>query len=65
MLKEVLRNRLRVPKGSMKALEEFTEEDARKAGRGFANALVANATAEAAVDEWVMTYPALRELEQR
>jgi hypothetical protein len=65
MLKEVLRNRLRVPKGSMKALEEFTEEDARKAGRGLANALVANATAEAAVDEWVMTYPALRELEQR
>ncbi|GMI26372.1 hypothetical protein TeGR_g14547, partial [Tetraparma gracilis] len=65
MLKEVLRNRLRVPKGSVKALEEFTEEDARKAGRGFANALVANATAEAAVDEWVMTYPALRELEQR
>ncbi|GMI19440.1 hypothetical protein TeGR_g7143, partial [Tetraparma gracilis] len=65
LLKEVLRNRLRVPKGSMKALEEFTEEDARKAGRGFANALVANATAEAAVDEWVMTYPALSELEQR
>ncbi|GMI58802.1 hypothetical protein TeGR_g3683 [Tetraparma gracilis] len=65
MLKEVLRNRLRVPKGSMKALAEFTEEDARKAGRGFANALVANATAEAAVDEWVMTYPALGELELR
>jgi hypothetical protein len=65
LLKEVLRNRLRAPKGSMKALAEFTEEDARKAGKGFANALVANATAEAAVDEWVMTYPALRELEQR
>jgi hypothetical protein len=65
LLKEVLRNRLRVPKGSMKALAEFTEEDARKAGRGFANALVANATAEAAVDEWVNTYPALGELEQR
>jgi hypothetical protein len=65
MLKEVLRNRLRVPKGSVKALEEFTEEDARKAGRGLANALVANATAEAAVDEWTKTYPALRELEQR
>jgi hypothetical protein len=65
MLKEVLRNRLRVPKGSRKALEEFAEEDARKAGRGLANALIANATAEAAVDEWLMTYPALRELEQR
>ncbi|GMI26772.1 hypothetical protein TeGR_g1918, partial [Tetraparma gracilis] len=65
LLLEALRNRLRVPKGSMKALAEFTEEDARKAGRGFANALVANATAEAAVDEWVMTYPALGELEQR
>ncbi|GMI20900.1 hypothetical protein TeGR_g4684 [Tetraparma gracilis] len=65
MLKEVLRNRLRVPKGSMKALEEFTEEDARKAGRGFANALVANVSAEAAVDEWLKTYPALGELEQR
>jgi hypothetical protein len=65
LLLEALRNRLRVPKGSMKALAEFAEEDARKAGRGFANALVANATAEAAVDEWMKSYPALGELEQR
>ncbi|GMI43183.1 hypothetical protein TeGR_g14391 [Tetraparma gracilis] len=65
MLKEVLRNRLRVPKGCDKALAEITEGDARKAGRAFANALVANATAEAAVDEWVMTYPALGGLEER
>jgi hypothetical protein len=65
LLQEVLRNRLRVPKGSSKALAEFGEEDARKAGRAFANALIANVSAEAAVDEWVKTYPALGELEQR
>jgi hypothetical protein len=65
LLLEALRNRLRVPKGSMKELAEFTEEDARKAGRGFANALIANAPAEAAVDEWGRTYPALGGLEER
>jgi hypothetical protein len=65
LLLEVLRNRVRVPKGTNKPLVEYTEGDARKAGRAFANALIANATAEAAVDEWVKTYPALGELEQR
>ncbi|GMI28751.1 hypothetical protein TeGR_g8009 [Tetraparma gracilis] len=65
LLVEALRNRLRVPKGCDKVLAEMTEGDARKAGRAFANALVVNVSAEAAVDEWVMTYPALGELEQR
>ena len=51
--------------GQNKVAVVATEEDARKAGRAFANALIANATAEAAVDEWVKTYPALGELEQR
>jgi hypothetical protein len=65
LLVEALRNRLRVPKGCDKALAEMTEGDARKAGRAFANALVANVSAEAAVDEWAKTYPALGGLEQR
>ncbi|GMI33932.1 hypothetical protein TeGR_g14783, partial [Tetraparma gracilis] len=65
LLFEMLRNRLRVPKGCDRALVEITEGDARKVGRAFANALVANVTAEAAVDEWVLKYPALGELEQR
>ncbi|GMI24568.1 hypothetical protein TeGR_g5832 [Tetraparma gracilis] len=65
LLLEALRNRLRLQKGSSKALADFKEEDARKAGRAFANALVANVTPVAAVDEWVMTYPALGELELR
>jgi hypothetical protein len=65
LLVEALRNRLRVPKGCDKALAEMTEGDARKAGRAFANALVVNVSAEAAVDEWAKTYPALGGLEQR
>jgi hypothetical protein len=65
LLFEALRNRVRPPAGTRKALEDFGEEDARKAGRGLALALIANVSAEAAVDEWVMTYPALRELEQQ
>jgi hypothetical protein len=59
----VLRNELRVPKGSKKALAEFGEEEGKKAGRGLANALIANVSAEAGVDEWMRTYPALGEME--
>ncbi|GMI18901.1 hypothetical protein TeGR_g14830 [Tetraparma gracilis] len=65
LLVEVMRNRVRVPKGCAKAPAEITEEDARKIGRALANALIANVSGEAAVDEWVMTYPALGELEQK
>jgi hypothetical protein len=65
LLVHVLRNRLGVPKGTKKALAEFGEEEGRKAGRGFANALIASASAEAAVDDWMKTYPAMGELEQR
>jgi hypothetical protein len=65
LLLEVLRNRLGAPKVSKKALAEFREEDARRAGRAFSNALVANVSGVTAVDEWVRTYPALGELEQR
>ncbi|GMI38344.1 hypothetical protein TeGR_g7204 [Tetraparma gracilis] len=65
LLFETLRNRVRPPSAARKALEDFGEEHARKAGRGLALALIANVSAEAAVDEWVMTYPALRELEQQ
>ncbi|GMI19942.1 hypothetical protein TeGR_g8881 [Tetraparma gracilis] len=65
LLLEVLRNRVQRPHGSKRALADFTEDDARKAGRAFANALIANVTAVAAVDEWAMTYPTLGQLEQR
>jgi hypothetical protein len=65
LLLHVLRNRLRLPKTSSKALAVFEEKDARDAGRGLANALITNVSAGAAVDEWVGTYPALGELEQR
>ena len=55
---------MRPPSAARKALEDFGEEDARKAGRGLALALIANASAEAAVDEHITTYPALGELER-
>jgi hypothetical protein len=63
LLFHVLRNELRVPKGTKKALADFGEEEGKKAGRGLANALLANVSAEAAVDEWIGTYPALGEME--
>ncbi|GMI18824.1 hypothetical protein TeGR_g830 [Tetraparma gracilis] len=63
LLFHVLRNELHRPKGTKKALADFGEEEAKKAGRGLANALLANVSAEAAVDEWMRTYPALGEME--
>lgn len=64
MLFEVLRNRVRPPSATRKALAEFTDAEARKTGMAFANALLANTTPVAAVDEWVIKYPALGELEE-
>jgi hypothetical protein len=70
LLFEILQNRSRVPKGPDKALADFEEEDARTAGRAFANALSANllsrdSPAAAAVDEWLRAVPAIGELEQQ
>lgn len=45
-------------------LAALTSNEAVRAARSFAMTLLANATAEAAVDEHICTYPALGELER-
>ncbi|GMI31950.1 hypothetical protein TeGR_g13688 [Tetraparma gracilis] len=44
-------------------LADFTERDAAITGRAMKMLMLSNATPDAAVDEWILTFPALQELE--
>ncbi len=63
MLVQVLNNELWPARYVMKPLGELEEKDGDKIGRGLASCLATNTTAEAAVDEWMLQYPSLVELE--
>ena len=59
----IIRNKLR-PLASCKVkLANITREDAAKLGGALASLLVYNVTAVAAVDEWIVTTPALTEMD--
>lgn len=54
------KNQLSIKK---KSLSEFMEKDVTTTGGAMALILLSNATPDAAVDEWILTFPALCELE--
>jgi hypothetical protein len=66
ILVEVLRNRVWSAGGTaaQKKLDDYTEKDAVATGRTMPLLLLSNATPEAAVDEWVLAFPALQTLDE-
>jgi hypothetical protein len=64
LLAKVVANKLR-PAGDSKAkLCNMSEKEANVIGGALASCIAANLTAPAAVDEWILRYPAMRELER-
>jgi hypothetical protein len=64
MMVRVLENKLR-PSGDINTnLLNLGAMEGRKIGAGLAMAMAGNLTSEAAVDEWILRYPALKELDR-
>ena len=61
----ILRNKLRHPANNKTELSLFAASDAEAVGRSFSIALLSNTTHEAAIEEWTLSYPAMRELERK
>ena len=58
----LVKNKLRPPSTNSTPLPSFTDDDARKVGRSFASILLGNLTHDSAVDEYIMSYPALKQV---
>ena len=64
LLTKIVENKLR-PAGDSKAkLCNMSEKQAKVIGGALASCIAANLTAPAAVDEWILRYPAMGELER-
>jgi hypothetical protein len=63
MVQAVIENKLRPAKVVKTRLADLSLQDGRKIGQSLAASIASNLTADAAVDEWVVKYPGLRELE--
>jgi hypothetical protein len=64
LLTKIVENKLR-PAGDSKAkLCNMSEKEARVIGGALASCIAANLTAPAAVDEWILRYPAMGELDR-
>ena len=63
-LAKVVANKLRPAGDSKVKLCNMTEKEAKVIGGALASATLANLTANAAVDEWILRYPAMGELER-
>ena len=59
----IIRNKLRPPAFCRVKLANLTREDAAELGSALARLLLSNVTAVAAVDEWIVTTPALTEMD--
>jgi hypothetical protein len=64
MMAAVVENKLRPAKDVKAKLFNVSLKQGRVIGAGLAVSLASNLTAEAAVDEWVLKYPALQELDR-
>jgi hypothetical protein len=64
LLAKVAANKLRPASDSKVKLCNMTAKDAKVIGGALASAILANLTAHAAVDEWILRYPAMGELER-
>jgi hypothetical protein len=63
MMSKVIENRLTVPSPVSAQLCNTTEKDGGTMGSCLAIKLASNLTPEAAVDEWIMNYPSLKEFD--
>jgi hypothetical protein len=64
LLARVVANKLRPAGDSTVKLCNMTEKEAKVIGGALASCIAANLTAEAAVDEWILRYPAMGELDR-
>jgi hypothetical protein len=64
LLKKVVANKLRPAGDSKVKLCNMSEKEASVVGGALASCIAANLTAHAAVDEWILRYPAMRELDR-
>jgi hypothetical protein len=64
LLAKVVENKLRPAKDSKTKLSNMSAKEAKVIGRALASSIAANLTAHAAVDEWILRYPAMGELER-
>jgi hypothetical protein len=64
LLKKVVANKLRPAGDSRAKLCNMSEKEANVIGEALASCIAANLTAPAAVDEWMLRYPAMGELER-
>ena len=65
MMVAVLNNKLRPAKHMVKPLNKMTNNDSKLMGTCLAASLAINLTGEAAVDEWVLRFPALGQLSEQ
>jgi hypothetical protein len=64
MLARVVQNKLRPAGDVSMRLRNVSKKEGRTMGSGLAMSLASSLTAEAAVDEWIGKYPALKELDR-
>jgi hypothetical protein len=64
LLTKVVANKLRPAGDSRAKLCNMSEKEAKVIGGALASCIAANLTAPAAVDEWILRYPAMGELER-
>jgi hypothetical protein len=64
LLTKIVENKLRPAGDSKTKLCNMSEKEANVIGRALASCIAANLTAPAAVDEWMLRYPAMGELER-
>ncbi|GMI19945.1 hypothetical protein TeGR_g12349, partial [Tetraparma gracilis] len=64
-LAKVVANKLRPGSDSKVKLCNMTAKEAKVIGGALASCIMANLTAHAAVDEWILRYPAMGELERK
>ncbi len=64
MMVRVVQNKLRPARDMRTKLCDVSKKEGRTIGAGLAMSLASSLTAEAAVDEWIGKYPALKELDR-
>ena len=65
MMVKVVENKLSLSSSVRRGLINLSLRDGRTIGAALAASLASNLTAEAAVDEWILKYPALREMDEK
>ena len=64
LLWNIIRNKVRPARASQSSLMTLSSADAEAISKSFAVTLLGSTTAEMATDEWILAYPAMRELDK-